>query len=225
MVEYDDSDRDEGRTLKPSSTCWPKQRVTYKCESRSRSESDGDAYETLHSSSTSRSRPACARSSSTERRPASTVSTSKLCQQTLNDGNCSLETDENRVIRTAVSLVHAGEKVVIIYTTEVEEDSTRAVDADTSSVIESDDVMSSPMTGRESESVASTAPLWETATDPNGWINTLVKKHILTSDDVVYIQDPEQSQHRARNEGAISRDCHKPSITRREKEALWRAAT
>ena len=46
---------------------------------------------------------------------------------------------------------------------------------------------------RESASVVSTAPLLETATDPNGGINTVVKKNALTSDDVVSIQDPEQS--------------------------------
>ena len=43
MVEYYDSDRDEGRMLNPSSTCRPKRRVSYKSESSSRSDSDGDA--------------------------------------------------------------------------------------------------------------------------------------------------------------------------------------
>ena len=42
------------------------------------------------------------------------------------------------------------------------------------------------MTGRESASIISTAPLSETATDPNGVINTLVK-YVLTSDDVYFI--------------------------------------
>ena len=78
-------------------------------------------------------------------------------------------------------------------------------------VIENDDVMSSPMTGRESASVIATAPLWKkNTTGPNGGIDTLVK-NVLTSDDVVCIQDPEQSQHRSRKKGAISRDWHQPS--------------
>ena len=51
-----------------------------------------------------------------------------------------------------------------------------------------------PHRQRESASVVSTAPLSETATDPNGGIDALVKKNILTSDDVDCIQDPEQSQ-------------------------------
>ena len=146
---------------------------------------------TLQLSSTRRSRRTCARSLSTEIHPASTVSTSKQCQRTLDGDNYILESVENRVIRTA-SLVQAGEKLVIIYTTEVEEDFTWAVEAGTSSVIENDDVMSSPMTGWESASVTSTAPQSETATDSSRGINTLVKQHVLTSDDVCF-QDPEQS--------------------------------
>ena len=55
-----------------------------------------------------------------------------------------------------------------------------------------------------------TAPLWETATDPNGVINALVK-NVFTNDGVVCIHDPEQSQRLARNNGAISRDLHQPS--------------
>ena len=137
------SDRDEDRTLTTSSTCRSMRRVTYKCESSSRSDSDGDADETLCSSSTRRSRPTCAQSSSTESHHASAVSTSKLCQRTLDDGNYSLETDGDRVIWTAVYPVQAGEKLVNICTSEVE-DLTRAVEAGTGSVIESDDVMSRP---------------------------------------------------------------------------------
>ena len=56
-----------------------------------------------------------------------------------------------------------------------------------------------PHRRRESASVVSTAPLLDTATDPNGEINTLVKKNALTSDDVVCFQDPKKSQRRARN--------------------------
>ena len=82
MVEYYDSDRDEDRTLKPSSTCRSKRRVRYRCVSSSQSDSDGDADATLRSSSIRRSRPASTRSSSTERRLASTVSTSKLSRPT-----------------------------------------------------------------------------------------------------------------------------------------------
>ena len=52
-----------------------------------------------------------------------------------------LETDENRVVRTAVSPVQAGEKLVIIYNAEVKEIFTRVVEAGTSSVIDNDDVM------------------------------------------------------------------------------------
>ena len=50
-----------------------------------------------------------------------------------------------------------------------------------------------PHRRRESASVVLTAPLLEIATDPNGGINTLVKKNALTSDDVVCFQDPSRA--------------------------------
>ena len=53
---------------------------------------------------------------------------SKLCQRALDGDNYNLESVENRVIRTAVSSVQAGEKLVIIYTTEMKKDFTRAVE-------------------------------------------------------------------------------------------------
>ena len=56
------------------------------------------------------------------------MSTSKLCQLTLDEDNYSFETDENRVIRTVVFPVQSGEKLVI-YNGEVEEDFARAVEA------------------------------------------------------------------------------------------------
>ena len=47
----------------------------------------------------------------------------------------------------------------------------------------------------------------------------MMKKNVLTSDDVVRIQDPEQSQRRARNDGAISQDWHQPSTRSQAREA------
>ena len=66
--------------------------------------------------------------------------------------------------------------------------------ARTSNLIESDDVISSSTTERESTSVTSTASLCQIATDSSGEINTMVKKkHVLTSVDVVCIQDRDRA--------------------------------
>ena len=78
-------------------------------------------------------------------------------------------------------------------------------------MIESDDVMFSPMTGRKSASGRFNCAA--VIDSDRGGINTLVKKkHVLTSDDAVCIQ------HRSRNEGAISRDWHQSSTRSQERE-------
>ena len=81
VAEFYDSDHEEARTMKHSSGCRSGRHGTYGNKLRSRSDSDGDAKETLRTSCARRSRPSCVRSLSTGRHPVLTVSTSNLHQQ------------------------------------------------------------------------------------------------------------------------------------------------